>query len=61
MTTPRCCPFCDSRDIRLLTGTGADLVGYRCHDCQNTFYVAELDFKPRTAPTPPPPKSRQKN
>ncbi len=60
MTTPRSCPFCDSQDIRILTGTGVDLVGYRCHECQKTFYVAELDFKSQMPPTPRP-KSRSKN
>ncbi len=47
MSAPRSCPFCDSHAIRLLTGSSDDLIGYRCHQCQNTFYVTELGLKPR--------------
>lgn len=36
--SPRC-PFCDSHDVRPLTAI-VDVVGYRCHDCVKTFYVA---------------------
>ena len=60
MTTPRSCPFCDSQDIRIMTGAGVDLVGYRCHDCQKAFYVAALDFGADPPPTPRP-KPRPKN
>jgi hypothetical protein len=38
-STPDACPFCRSFDIRPLTNPGIDLLGFRCHDCQRTFYV----------------------
>jgi hypothetical protein len=46
MSSPQSCPFCESRDIRMLTASGLDLTGYRCHDCQGTFYVAAVAIRP---------------
>jgi len=39
VTMPDCCPFCRSHDLRPLTVEGGDLTGFRCHDCDKTFYV----------------------
>lgn len=63
MSSPQSCPFCSSHDIRMLTASGLDLTGYRCHDCQGTFYVGSAAIKPRAEAAPaarktPRPESR---
>jgi transposase-like protein len=37
--SPGICPFCRSFDVRILTALGTGPTGYRCHDCQKTFFV----------------------
>jgi transposase-like protein len=51
METPLGCPFCLSRDIRLLTNPDADLCAYRCHDCERMFYATDArQTLPRARP-----------
>jgi transposase-like protein len=52
--SPGMCPFCRSFDVRILTAIGSGLTGYRCHDCQKTFYVttaAPSPLRPRKPKT----------
>jgi hypothetical protein len=49
MTISQRCPFCESHDLRSLTGPGLDVAGYRCHDCSNTFYVAAVTLRAEVA------------
>jgi transposase-like protein len=44
--SPGICPFCRSFDVRLLTALGRGPAGYRCHDCQKTFYVTAAPAVP---------------
>jgi transposase-like protein len=50
MNPPQRCPFCESHDVRTITPTDLDLVGYRCHDCQNMFYAAAVTPSSDDAP-----------
>jgi tRNA(Ile2) C34 agmatinyltransferase TiaS len=44
--SPGMCPFCRSFDVRVLTALGSGPTGYRCHDCQKTFFVTAAEPVP---------------
>jgi hypothetical protein len=44
--SPGMCPYCRSFDVRTLTAVGHGPAGYRCHDCQKTFYVTPAATMP---------------
>jgi transposase-like protein len=44
--SPGTCPFCRSFDVRILTALGSGPAGYRCHDCEKTFFVAAAEPLP---------------
>ena len=49
MNIPEGCPYCQSRDIRTIAPSDVDLSGYRCHECQRVFYVADVTLRAEPA------------
>lgn len=49
MSPPEGCPFCRCKDVRPLSDPALELVGYRCHDCERTFYVTTVKESPQPA------------
>lgn len=54
------CPHCRCYDIRQITKSGLDLIGYRCHDCQRTFYVAVTQIPVESRPDDPPARKTER-
>jgi transposase-like protein len=46
MDTPRGCPFCLRRAIRLLYGAADGVQSYRCQDCGRVFHTADVRASP---------------